>query len=62
MRKAMARLRTTSKRMWFNLAASRTQDAELRSRAAGSRDQLTEQMTPDQINQAQQRAHEWTPK
>ena len=48
--------------MWFNLAASRTQDAELRSRAAASRDQLTEQMTPDQINQAQQRAHEWTPK
>jgi uncharacterized protein len=48
--------------MWFNLAASRAEDAETREQAAKNREILAAKMTPAQIAEAQRLASEWTPK
>ena len=47
--------------MWVNLAASRSQGEDLEKFATG-RELLAEQMTPDQIAEAQRLAREWKPK
>ena len=47
--------------MWVNLAASRSQGEDLEKFANG-REVLAEQMTPDQIAEAQRLAREWKPK
>lgn len=50
--------------MWFNLAAARfpTSDTRNRSAAAASRDAVANNMTSDQIAEAQKLAREWKPK
>jgi hypothetical protein len=47
--------------MWFNLAASRA-CGEDRKKYASARDLVAEQMTPEQIDEAQRLAREWKPK
>ena len=48
--------------MWFNLAASRASDAEVRKEMAVFRDHVAAKMTPAQIAEAQRLASEWVPK
>ena len=48
--------------MWFNLAASRAEDAAIRDMAAKERDLVASMMTPAQIAEAQRMAREWAPK
>jgi TPR repeat protein len=48
--------------MWFNLAASRAEDAETLNFAVKNRDALAAKMTPAQIAEAQRMAREWVPK
>ena len=44
--------------MWFNLAASRS-TGEMREDAVERRDQIANEMTPDQLAEAQRLAREW---
>ena len=44
--------------MWFNLAASRS-TGEMREDAVERRDQIANEMTPDQLADAQRLAREW---
>ena len=44
--------------MWFNLAASRM-TGEDRESAVEARDQMAEELTPDDLNQAQRLARDW---
>ena len=44
--------------MWFNLAASRS-TGEVRDDAVERRDQIANEMTPDQLAEAQRLAREW---
>jgi len=46
--------------MWLNLATAQ-QAGEDRKQSAGARDRVAEEMTSDQIAEAQRRAREWTP-
>jgi hypothetical protein len=48
--------------MWFNLAASRAEDAETREQATKNRDALADKMTSAQFAEAQRVAREWMPK
>jgi Sel1 repeat len=48
--------------MWYNLAASRENDATFRDDEAKVRDELAAKMTPDQIAEARRMAREWKPK
>jgi uncharacterized protein len=48
--------------MWFNLAASRAEDAETREQVAKNSEILAAKMTPAQIAEAQRMASEWKPK
>ena len=52
-----------SAHMWFNLAAARfpVSDTSDRDAARKDRDLVAKMMTPDQIAEAQTRAHLWTP-
>jgi TPR repeat protein len=45
--------------MWFNLAAARYSGDPLQNYHAGARDNLAEEMTPEQVAQAQGLAREW---
>ena len=47
--------------MWFNLAASRASNAEVRKEMAMFRDHAAAKMTPPQIAEAQRLASEWKP-
>jgi uncharacterized protein len=47
--------------MWFNLAASRFEDATRRQKAVDTRDEMTAKMTPAQIAEAQRMARQWKP-
>lgn len=47
--------------MWFNTAASRASDAEVRKEMAMFRDHVAAKMTPAQIAKAQRLAREWKP-
>lgn len=44
---------------WFNIAAAKSTDKELRDKAAKNRDIAANKMTPAQIAEAQKRASEW---
>ena len=44
--------------MWFNIAASRA-TGELRENAVNNRDLTADQMTPDDLSEAQRLAREW---
>ncbi len=46
--------------MWLNLATAQS-SGEDRDRYMKTRDTLAEEMTPEQIAEAQRRAREWTP-
>jgi uncharacterized protein len=48
--------------MWFNLAASRFTGEAGHNIDAAARDDLSEEMTPAQIAEAQRLAREWRPK
>jgi TPR repeat protein len=48
--------------LWFDLAASRADDAEIRKFAVKNRDEVAAKMTPAQIAEAQRLAREWVPK
>ncbi|MDE0154415.1 MAG: SEL1-like repeat protein [Gammaproteobacteria bacterium] len=45
---------------WFNLAASRVPPNKFRGMLVNSRDETAKNMTPDQIDEAQRLAREWT--
>jgi hypothetical protein len=47
--------------MWFNLSAAGFPPGEWRNAAVTRRDDLSKQMTPAQIAEAQQLAREWKP-
>ena len=47
---------------WYNLAASRAKDGEVRDRAAKNRDIVAGRMTPAQVAEAQGLASAWRPK
>jgi len=44
--------------MWANIAASRS-TGEDRERSVGLRDQIADELTPDDLSEAQRRAREW---
>jgi hypothetical protein len=48
--------------MWFNLSASRLNEAPRRLAATKSRDQVAGEMSSEQIAQAQKLARDWKPK
>ena len=48
--------------MWLNLAASRLPPGEERDKAVRNRDEVAEEMTPDQIVEAQRLARQWKSK
>jgi len=45
--------------MWLNLAASRAANGDLREIAGEMRDDATNLLTPDDLNEAQRLAREW---
>ena len=54
----------SSAHMWFNLAAARFPQADVRGRSAATRnrDVVAAKMTPEEIAEAQKLASDWKPK
>ncbi|MSO74743.1 MAG: hypothetical protein EXQ99_06310 [Alphaproteobacteria bacterium] len=48
--------------VWYNLAAARHSEPEMRKNSSDARDKIAARMTPAQVAKAQQLAAEWQPK